>query len=79
MTVGELIKKLKSIDKDRLVVCASDSEGNDYSPLRTIWAASYAADCRSVGLETLTAADRKAGYTEEDVLELGVPALVLSP
>lgn len=56
MTVGELIKKLQKQDKDRLVVMASDSEGNSYAPLYSLETGSYGADMfgeNSVGLEEL--------------------------
>lgn len=81
MTVRELIEKLSTVDQDRIVVMASDAEGNSYSPLADLWAGSYLAESTwsgSVGLESLTDADRERGYTDEDVVS-GSPAIILSP
>lgn len=82
MTVEQLIKKLEKIEnKKRIVVMSRDAEGNGYSPLSGFWEASYKAETTwsgEVGLEKLTKADEKAGYSEEDVLK-GTPALVLTP
>lgn len=81
MTVGELISLLGAHDPARLVILSGDAEGNRYSPLRGACTAAYRAVTPSrgdVGMEKLTDADRKAGYTEEDLLE-GVPALILTP
>jgi hypothetical protein len=82
MTVCELIEKLQQEDPNRLVVCQKDREGNGYSPLQTWWIGA----CRpkilgrlEAGLEKLTAADRKAGFTKEDVVRNGIPALFLVP
>ena len=33
VTVGELVAILKNVDKDALVICQADAEGNGYSPL----------------------------------------------
>jgi hypothetical protein len=68
MTVGELIAK--------------DAEGNSYSPLYSYWTGRYAPEntySGEAGLERLTRADRKAGFTQADVLDDGVPALILTP
>lgn len=82
MKVKELIEKLKMEDPDRLVVCQRDPEGNGHSPLENWWAGAYRAETSwsgDAGLETLTDEARKAGYSEEDVIEDGVPALFLVP
>lgn len=82
MTVKQLIQALQKEDPNRLVVCSSDAEGNSYSPLYHIDRAAYLANTPwsgEVGLENLTAADRRAGYSEEDVCNGGVSALILVP
>lgn len=79
MTVKKLIKLLEKQDPNRVVVLASDGEGNSYSYLSEDWfACSYDELNREVGLEALTPELVKKGYSEEDVIE-GVPALVLYP
>lgn len=82
MKVKDLIKRLQKCDPNRVVIMAKDSEGNSYSPLADFWEGSYRAETTwygEVGLEKLTEADRKAGYTDEDVMEDGKPALILCP
>jgi hypothetical protein len=82
ITVGELIEKLKQEDPKRIVVMAKDSEGNSYSPLASFWAGAYCAEntwSGEVGFEKLTPEDEKDGFTEDDVLEGGRPAIILSP
>lgn len=81
MTVAALIKLLSKEDPKRIVVLSADSEGNSYSPLSGAGTAAYVADSTwsgSIGLEKLTPALKKQGYTDEDVLD-GKPALVLYP
>lgn len=82
MKIKHLIAKLQKEDPERLVVLARDSEWNGFSPLGALDRGAYHAESRwngSIGLDKLTAADRRAGYTDEDVDPGGVPALVLSP
>ena len=82
MTVKELVEKLRQVEPDRLVVCQKDPEGNGYSPLEDWWTGAYLSITIGpvkAGLEKLTAADRRAGYSEEDVVRDGVPALFLVP
>lgn len=82
MKVKKLIKLLQACDPERIVVMASDSEGNGYSPLADISSAAYRAETTwsgEVGLETLTELDRKKGYSEEDVIDDGKPAIILHP
>lgn len=81
MTVRELLAQLQQEDPDRIVVMASDSEGNSHSPLARLWRGAYKAETTwsgEVGLEKLTKEDRDQGYCEDDVLK-GQPALVLRP
>lgn len=84
ITVGQLIRDLGAFDADRLVVMSKDGEGNGFSPLAGVGTASYEADSTwsgEVGMEQheLTEEKRKEGYGDEDVLQDGVPALVLWP
>ena len=81
MTVKELRELLSEYEDDRVVVLASDAEGNNYSPCCGGWSGSYLAYSTwsgEMGLEKLTDEDREAGYSEEDVIN-GVPALCLRP
>ena len=82
MNVKELIEALKQEDPNRLVVMSKDSEGNRFSPLAEVATSAYKAEttwCGEIGLEELTEEDIKQGYADEDVVEDGVPALVLWP
>lgn len=82
MTVKELIEHLEKQDPDQLVVMAKDGEGNDYSPLADFWSGSYEAETTwhgTVGLFELTMELREQGYSKEDILKDGVPALILCP
>lgn len=82
LTVADLIELLQEEDPDRIVVMSKDGEGNSYSPLSDFSSASYVAECTwsgEIGIEELTDELKAMGYTEEDVIEGGVPALVLWP
>jgi hypothetical protein len=82
MSVKELIEMLSAYDGDRIVVMAKDSEGNSYSPLSGAWAGKYRAETTwfgDVGMEELDDEDRDQGYTDEDVMEDGELALILTP
>ena len=82
MTVKQLIEKLQQEAPDRLVVCQRDAEGNGYSPLENYWTGAFRSltlGTTQAGLEKLTAAARKDGFSEEDVVRDGVPALFLVP
>lgn len=82
MMVKELKELLKEFNDNDIVIISKDSEGNRYSPLSDVAEASYEAETtwyREIGLRKLTEEDIKAGYTEEDVLENGVNAIVLYP
>ena len=81
MTVGELLDQLKGVDPNRLVVMAKDAEGNDYSPCNSLWVGAYRAETTwsgEVGFES-TDESLKQGYTEEDVISDGQPAVILCP
>lgn len=82
MTVKELIEKLQTEDPDRLVICQKDPEGNGFSPLEDWWTGAYRADTTwsgDAGSEVLTDELLEQGYTEEDIITDGVPALMLVP
>lgn len=81
MKIKQLLKILQSKDPNREVILSNDAEGNNYSPLATCSIAAYAPNnsySGEVGLEELTEEDKKAGYTEEDVIK-GKPAIVFYP
>ena len=80
MTIRDRIKRLVEIDNlDRIVVLSSDREGNSFrtAEKNEMTISAYHPDDGEVGLEKLTSYLESRGYTEEDVLEDGVPALVL--
>lgn len=79
MTVKELVELLQQEDPTRIVVLSRDSEGNGYSEARHCDTASFDERDREIGLEVLTQEDIDEGYSEEDVMSHGVPALVLWP
>lgn len=82
MKVRELLEQLKGVDPEREIVMSKDAEGNGYSPLSSLWEGRYRAETTwygDVGLEILTAEDRQRGYTDEDVIDDGVPAVILVP
>lgn len=85
MTIEQLIKQLQKIkNKNRLVVMSKDGEGNGYSPLNYIEECAYEYEedtpwSGSIGLEKLSKKDIADGYSEEDVIKDGVPAVCLQP
>jgi hypothetical protein len=82
MTVNELIKQLQNEDPERIVILQGDSEGNSFSPILHMWAGAYKEYSEYDGeakVEKLTESMRARGYTAEDVITDGVPALILTP
>lgn len=79
ITVRDLINLLKKEDPQRVIVCSSDSEGNDLSLLEAVSTASYNIETGEFGLEELTEEMKSEGFGEEDVLKNGKPALILVP
>jgi len=67
MKVKTLIKELQKCDQERIVIMASDSEGNNYSPIDDVYTGAY--DSGEFGMEELTEKDKKDGYTEEDIID----------
>jgi hypothetical protein len=87
MTVQELIDQLLLIEnKDREVIMAKDSEGNNHSPLYSSWLGAYKAETTwygEVGFESLEQGRKECDWDDEDIeeaiIEDGVPALILCP
>jgi len=83
MTIKELIKLLKKEDPNRLVIMSSDSEGNSFSPLSEVSTCAYRSDnswSGEVGLEgPLSDELISEGYSQEDIMQDGEPALCLHP
>ena len=73
MKVKQLIKLLSKQDPDRLVVLASDMEGNSFDTLSDVEPYAYNAERQEIGIEK-----KMKGYDDE-VMTDGVPALVLWP
>ena len=83
MTVRELIEQLQERDPDEVVILQKDAEGNGHSPLEDF------SNCDTylpestrsgeVGFSALTPELVKEGYSKEDVICGGVPAVVLCP
>ncbi len=78
MKAKDLIKILQE-DPEREIVVSSDSEGNSFDSVSQVSTAKYDPDERSIGLEKLTPALKKQGYSKEDVMEDGVSAFVIWP
>lgn len=70
MKVKNLIKILKKVDPETLVVLSCDEEGNRYSKLAPVdgYLNSFDEENNEIGLLSLTEDDEAAGYTEEDVI-----------
>ena len=79
MTVRELVAALNDIDQTRLVVLSADEEGNCYQLLQGMESSLYSAKEGEVGPERLTPDLVRQGFTEEDVMSDGVPAVVFYP
>lgn len=72
MTVAQLIKELKKLPKDALVIMSSDGEGNGFSPVAAVGIGAYEAEntwSGQFGLHELTEEDKEQGYSEEDVID----------
>jgi hypothetical protein len=77
MNVKQLIKRIEKLDPDMLVVMSTDSEGNGFDTLSSIETHSYKDG--EIGLLELTPELKERGYTDEDLLVGGKPAVVLWP
>lgn len=83
MKVKELIEMLQSENQEAIVVMSSDGEGNSFSPVADFGDVDmYKADSTwsgEVGYSKLTPKMKKEGYSEEDLLTDGEPAVVIYP
>jgi hypothetical protein len=80
MKVKTLIKALGECNPESIIILSKDSEGNRFSPLSGLWEGKYSeTDYGSVGLEELTPALEKSGFTAEDILPRGRKAVILCP
>lgn len=80
MKVRDLIALLSTVDLDREVILQMDLEGASFAPLLGGCYGAYLASGPSsgiTGLEKLTQKEIDEGFTTEDVLATGVPALIL--
>jgi len=81
MTVKELKEILEKCDDSRLVILASDPEGNEYRELyeTVVNNTTYDVQCNELGLEYLTEELRADGFEDDDI-DLEAPrAIVLYP
>ena len=77
--VKELIKALQKEDGDRIVIVASDPEGNHTRPLGCLTSGCWTGG-GDIYIEKLTPRLEKAGFTENEVGSADAkPALVLWP
>ena len=82
MKVKELIKLLSKEDPNAIVVCQSDSEGNNYSPLSCIESDGYVPDTTWSGervIRELTEQLKRDGITEDEVDPDSAKAIFLIP
>jgi hypothetical protein len=80
ITVGALKKLVKGLSDDTLVVIAVDPEGNSFRPVvdHTL-GLSYDEDSMDVGLAEVSEADKRLGYTDEDIVVDGEACILLWP
>jgi hypothetical protein len=64
---------------DREVICSKDGEGNGYSPFYEFATGAWNEEWNEVGVDELTDELRSQGFTDDDVMEDGVPAIVIYP
>lgn len=81
MKVKELISALSGFNSEAEVIVSSDAEGNDYSKLSAIESMAYVESDGFIelGYPRLTNELRDEGYSEEDVIKGGKPAIILCP
>ena len=77
MKIKQLIEKLQKLDQERIVVLASDPEGNRFREIDSVH--EYMYNKGEIGEEKLTPLLIKQGYSEEDVMANGRKAVVLFP
>lgn len=80
MKIRQLIAELEKLDPELEVIVSTDSEGNGFDEMRVISPGyNYNPQDREIGISELTEEDINSGYTDEDVMEDGVPCVVLWP
>jgi len=79
MTVGELITELMKYDSEDVVIVPADGEGNTFNELYALETLKYDPDSGETGLRELTEDLVEIGYSNSDVMEHGVNAIVLWP
>jgi hypothetical protein len=82
MKVKELIELLQKQNPDALVVMSGDPEGNDFSELVDVSTEyNYKREDYEgrIGFAKLTEELEEQGYSEEDIMEDGAPAIVFWP
>lgn len=79
MNVGELIEELRRLDPNLLVVLQKDEEGNGYRKLLGVDSNAVFVEPDEVRLRVLDDADRKRGFTDEDLAPGAPPCVVLFP
>ena len=77
MTVKELKAKLKGVPDDTLVVLSCDAEGNSYTEADDTSLMNY--NDGKIGFKEITMELFGQGYTQEDVMLDGKPAIILWP
>ncbi|MBK6906272.1 MAG: hypothetical protein IPH08_03775 [Rhodocyclaceae bacterium] len=80
MTVGELSKELAALgEPDSLVaICINECDGA-ISEMEGFFVAAVDPKTGRVGLRDLSPKEKRMGFTEEDVVPGGVPAVVFMP
>lgn len=79
ITVKKLISLLQMEDPSRIIVLSTERDGGRFNVLHTVYPAAYDPTHREIGLEDLTKEDIAQGFTTEDTLPDGRPALILTP
>ena len=76
MKAKDLIKILEK-HPDREIILSKDAEGNGFKECNDFFIGAYKDG--EIGLEGLTVAHKRQGYTDEDVMQGGIAAIVLYP
>ena len=84
MKVSRLKELLAQCNDNDDIIMSSDSEGNSFHPLSeegvSIGVYAWDGECYAeIGLRELTPELEKEGYSEDDVIEDGIPCIVLWP
>ena len=85
MKVKDLIKLLQAEDPEAVVILQSDGEGNDYSPVRSIWTGKYVAASKHHGTaydlpeDDATPEDIEAYTEENDLSDYDYKSMLAAP